>query len=179
MEVLTRSKSKSSVKVLVTMRTGYEIYSRDMLSHYITSQFLRRDKDLAHDFYAVGKNTTSWTSSNAQKGWFGGKWCFDIQWKDYITADRLINSIESINSILETCRIDAVIDSAPNLEPSIKDTILYAGTINKSMSVVKDKMSMFDWNVRVAVKGMGILEWETKFMPELKEKILFHRRVVK
>lgn len=173
-ETLSLSKGKSAVRVVVTMKSGCELYSRDTLSHYITSQFLRRDDDLAEAFYQVSKNTCSWISNNGQLGWVGGRWAYDIKWKEPISATRLVPYIEEINSVLETCRIDAVYDSDRKLEASIDDEVLYIGDVeNTSMSRVKDKLSNFDWGVKVAVKGMGDLETEVRAMPELKDKCLF------
>lgn len=174
-EALSLSKPKGCVKLVVQLRPGYEIYSKDMLSHYITSLFFREDDDLAEAFYAVSKNSCSWTSNNGQKGWFGGTFAFDIQFRRPMSAAQLKPYLEKINSILEVCQIKDIRDSDLNLEPSNTDSILYVGNIKDvSMARLKDKLSMFDWGIKVATKGMGSgLETEVQSHPELKDKILF------
>lgn len=174
MELLSQSRSKSEVRVVVQLRRGMELYSKEMLAHYITSLFLRKDESVADEFYAVSKTTCSWSGDKGQKAWFGGKFAFDIKFKSFMDAGRLSKLVDEVNKELDTCRVVRVSESAPNLEPAIKDKILYMGEVNNlSLSVLKDKMVDFDWNVKIAVKGMGDLETELQPHVDLKDKILF------
>lgn len=173
LETISESRCKYAVKLVLSMRKDCEIYSRTTLAHYITSQFLRRSNLLCDAFYEVSKNTTSWTSDKGQQGWFGGKWVYDIQFKYPVPIQEIQRLVPEVNSSLRTVRIDKVYESAKNLEPDISDSILYSGTITGvPISRIKDRLSNFDWNIKVAVKGMGGLETESVPAPELKKHML-------
>ena len=107
-EKLSSSRHVDTVRVVAKMNPGWEMYCRDSLIHYITSQFLRRNEDLAEAFYATGKNSTTWLSSNGQKGWFGGTFAFDVQLKSRVSEGAFQKLIAEVNSELDSCQVQAV-----------------------------------------------------------------------
>lgn len=174
-EMLSDSRHQKSVRVVVKMKPKWFFYNRTSLAHYITSRFLQANENIAEIFYSVGKTTTTWLSNNGQKGWFGGTWCFDINLRDRIQVSEFEKCIEEINNNLESCQIVRVIDDTKSIPVKRETNISYIGqTLAYSMSAIKDKLSMFDWDIKVPVKSMGGgLETEVKHMPELKDKVLF------
>lgn len=173
LETLSNNRCKYAVKLVLTMRKDSELYSRTTLAHYVTAHLLRKSEELADAFFGVSKNTTSWTSNNGQMGWFGGKWVYDIQFKRPVDINTIKKLVPEVNKELTVTRIEAVEESAINLEPANTDTILYMGRIqNLSMSRLNDKLTTFDWNVKEAIKGMGGLETKSVPAPELKKRIL-------
>ena len=83
--------------------------------------------------------------------------------------------IEEINSELESCKILRVIDDTKTQLVKRETNITFLGqTTEHSMSRIKDRLSNFEWDIKVPIKSMGgQLDTEIKHMPELKEKVLF------
>lgn len=174
-EMFSDNRHVESVRIVAKVKPDWYFYNRDPMSHYITAQFLKRDKRLEKSFYALGKNTTTWLSSNGQKGWFGGTFAFDVKLKERVPSELFEKYINEINSELKSCEVVRVLPETKALPMKIGSDIACLGkTAAYSMSQIKDKLSNFNWDVKIAVKSMGGgLDLEPKHMPELKEKVLF------
>lgn len=174
-EMLSDSRHQKSVRVVAKMKSQWSFYNRTSLAHYITSKFLQASEEICDNFFSVGKTTTTWIANNGQKAWVGGTFCFDINLRERVSISEFNSVIDKINSQLESCQILRVIDDTKTVPVRRETNISYIGqTSAYSMSQIKDKISMFDWDIKVAVKSMGGgLDTELKHMPELKTKVLF------
>lgn len=174
LEALSDSRHVDTTRVVVRQNQEWDFYNRDSLSHYLAARILQENPDLENVFYSVGKHTLSWESNNGQKCWFGGDWAFDILWKDRVSQTEIEKVIDQINSTLSVCKIVRVFGDTKALPIKRETDIAFLGqTSVYSMSQFKDKLANFDWGVKVAVKSMGGgMDTESKYMPELKDKLL-------
>nr|DAY17825.1 MAG TPA: hypothetical protein [Caudoviricetes sp.] len=164
-----------SFRVIVQVKSGWEFYDKDALSHYITSRFYMEDPELIPSFYGVGQNSTTWVSNNSQKGWFGGKFVFDLELKKRISVEKFNRLIDKVNSKATSFKVLKIYDECKALPVKKEQTISYIGYTDKySMSEIKDRLSLFDWDIYMAMKSRSLaMEFEKFHMPELKDKILF------
>lgn len=164
-----------SVRVIVQVNRGWEMYEKDALAHYLTAQFLKQDERLANAFYGVGKTNLFWTSNNGQKGWFGGKFVFDWELKERIPDSYITQEmIDNINSKLKVAKIISIIPDTKMLPVQVSHKTSFIGATSVySMSQIKDKLSMFNWDIKIPLKSMGTqLDTKVEHMPELKDSIL-------
>lgn len=174
LEALSDSRHVDTTRVVVQQKQDWDFYHRDSLEHYIAALFLQESEELEREFYSVGKNTLSWVSNQGQKGWFGGTWAFDINWKRRVSDSEIRPLIERVNEKLHVCQVKEVFTDSKSLMIKRETDVSYLGVTSKySMSQLKDMLSNFDWSIKVAVKSMGGgLDFESKYMPEMKERLL-------
>ena len=174
LEALSDSRHVDSTRIVVRQAQEWDFYNRDSLAHYLAARILQANPELESAFYSVGKHTLSWESNNGQKCWFGGDWAFDINWKTRVSESEITKVIDQINETLTVCKIIRVFGDTKTLPVKRETDIAFLGqTTAYSMSQFKDKLANFDWGIKVATKSMGGgLDTETKYMPELKEKML-------
>lgn len=172
---LSDSRHVDTVRIVGRMKPGWEIYNRESLAHYLAAQFMQKSNEIYEAFFAVGKNTTTWLSSNGQKGWFGGVFAFDMQLRNRVSEKVFQDLIEQVNEGLESCEILRVFGGQKELPIKINTDIACLGMTDVySMTQIKDKLENFNWDIKVAVKSMGgQLDTKLEHMPELKDRILF------
>lgn len=174
LEKLSEQHVVDNVRVVVKTNPGWELYNKQALSHFITSRFLMVSPEIEEAFYTVEKNTATWTSSNGQKGWFGGKFAFDINLKTRVNESVFRDAIEQVNSMLDSCEVLQVYGDSKELQIKRTSYVSYLGETDKyTMTKIKEAMSNFDWMIKVAAKTKGGFDIETVHMPELKGRILF------
>lgn len=171
---LTEIRHMYSVRVVVKKKPEWDIISSETLSHYITSKFNQVSEEIANNFYSVGKTSTSWVSNNGQKDWFGGVFAFDLNLKSFIDKDEFEKNIEKVNAMLDSCQVVKVVHDTKEFPIRRTDMLSFLGsTTSTSANALMDRLSCFDWNIRVPEKSMGEqLDYVLKPMPELKEKTL-------
>lgn len=166
MNAFSDNRHVESFQVVVKMRPGYDMWSKDTLSHYITSLFLRqgledvRDGDvnspIANSFYGVGHNTYSWSSANGQKCWAGGVWVYDLELKDRGFYNDYVALIPKVNALLKTCQVVSITPDTKKMEVKRPDWCSYViYTKEMTANYFKDKINGWDGRTRVAVKSMG------------------------
>lgn len=173
LDKLSSSRYVDTVRIVLQQKDDWDIYDRTPLSHYIAAKFNALDDGINNNFLAVGNNTCFFTGAKGQKGWFSGKWAFDIKLRGRVSR-KFIQYIDKVNSQLKSCQIINVIPDTKELPLKGVDNVSYLIVTDKySLSTLTDKVSNFDWNVKVATKSMGTgLETEVKYMPELKDNFL-------
>jgi len=174
-KALAKDRKTDSSRIVLKTSSDYKMYSRNALSHYISSLFLRNSDVLFDSYHSVGRNTSYWASKHGMKSWFGGTWAFDIYWKDRISKNDLIEPISVVNDKLESSEIITAYPNVMNNQISINNHVSYLGVLRGfSMSKVQRKFSTFDWRVRLASKHMGEgMTFERKHVPQIKDNILF------
>lgn len=172
---LSSNRPAHMTRMVVKVDPQWDFYDRTTMSHYITSLFLRQHDDILEAFFSVDKNTNTWASAHGQKGWFGGTFAFDVKWREHLPARKLKEFLEPVNKLLTAAQVVDIYDTSKELPIDTRGSVSYFSQIKGiSMSQVKDRMSAFNWDIKVATKAMGgDLELEKKYMPELKDRILF------
>ncbi len=172
---LAGQRVRSVTRFIINKAVSWKMYSNETLCHYVTSQFLQLDDSLVKAFHMVGKNNTSWASNNDQKDWFGGYVICDVEWKDLITAEYLKKYVDEVNKKLHIAKVVEIYDIAKNLELDTKANVSYiAEWPGITIGRVSERISNFDWMIKTIEKGAsGEAAVVKKFMPELKDRLLF------
>lgn len=175
MELLSENHHKESIRIIVKTKPGWELVSKDMLTHIIASKFLQCDETLVDKFYAVGKNTTTWASSNNQKCWYGGTFAFDVELRERVSTQKFKAVIPQVNEMLKSVEVIDVVGETKALPIKVGANVTYLGTTTEyTRTQMEDRLQNFNWDIKKAVKAMSLgLETETVHMPELKKNILF------
>lgn len=162
------------LRFIVKQNPKWFFYNRDALQYYVTSQFFKTVPGLADKYFAVEGNSCQLLSANDQRGWYLGSWLFDVSFKEKVSAQDLLRHLEEVNSKLESCQVISIYDDADALKQSRENEITYLGVINDySVDFFKNKMANTDWNIKVAGKSLNtLMTFTTKYMPELRDKIL-------
>lgn len=178
LESISSYRYVDAIRVVGKKNPDWDIYHLDSMCHYLTAQFLQRDPDLEDAFFAVGHNTHEIVGNNGQKAYFGGTFAFDVQLRKRVPLSKWTSLIEDINKHLTVAQIVNVFPDAKEVPVGRGTEIAWFGnTSSISMTLLKDKLANFDWNIFKSVKSMaGGLNLEKFPMPELKEQCLFVQR---
>lgn len=174
LQAMTKAKPRTVIKVVVKQFPQFAFYSKEMLSHYITSQFLRRDEVLAKAYYKVSTNSVTWLSDNYQPPIYSGNFVFNIFMKDLVSLERFTSLKEEVNKVLETCSIVSLTESSLQEELSKNDTQLYLCNIPFiSSQKLQENLFTFDWNVNVATKAFPSVKFVKTDFLEFKDSVFF------
>lgn len=175
---MSENRHNKTLRVTVKKKAKWDLYNSDGLSHYITSRMMQHSELIERSFHSVGKNTNSWTTDKQQICWLGGLFTYDLNLKEHAPLAEFKRVIPLVNKDLEVAEIVDIYESDRDISINTKGSNLYLGTLsNVSMSFLRDRLAIFDWDVQVAIKGMGTgLMTEKKYMPELKERISFSQK---
>lgn len=174
---LSDARHVDTTTFVIKKKAQWDFVSLDMLSHKVTADFLACDDNLADNFYAVGPHTALWSGSNGQKGWFSGTQAFQVFWKKRMQKEEIAQYIDKVNFQLESCQVvDVHVDQKEN-KITTQSQISYVCYISDvSMSRLRDRMAVFEWDIKMAEKAMGgDLSMVKVSMPELKDQILFEQ----
>lgn len=169
MNAFSDNRHVESVQVVVRMKPGFDMWSKDTLSHYITSQFLRRSEECAEGFYGVGQNTFSWASANQQKCWVGGTWVYDLELKERGLYQKFVDLIPEVNKVLKTCQVVRIHPDTKTMAIKRNDWVSYVGfSKDCTAAMFKERMNAWDGKTTIAVKGMGgMVDTEKVVLPEV------------
>lgn len=164
-----------SVRIVIDKKPEYSITSSITLSHFITSQFLRRDDFLSSNFFSVGKLHYSHLTICSQKEWYSGKVAFDINFKTSIPMGYLDRFIEDINDELESCQIVKTVYSTKDLQVSKATTFTFAGYLpNTSYDDFLEGFKACDYNFAYPIRVFsGDLLVKYKDCHNLKDSLFF------
>jgi intein/homing endonuclease len=171
---MTKAKPKSVIRFVVKQFPLFAFYSKEMLSHYITSQFIRRDEKVQKSFYKIGFNSTTWVSDNFQLPMYSGLFVYDVEFKSYITAEYLKTFKDEVNTVLETCQIVDIIQGDVQDEVDKSGLQLYLCKVPfYTPAKLKERLLSYDWQVKVAKKAFPSVKFVDADFTPYKDQILF------
>jgi hypothetical protein len=165
---------RTVTRVIFEKKDEWKFYSNNTLAHYVTSKILQLDDELVKAFHMIPRNNTSWVADNDQKDWYSGYCVFDIEWKEPIFAKDITKYAAVVNKDLHVGAIKAIYDIDKTQELSTKYNASYISLLKGiSLGKITERFNNFDWQVKIVSKGAQGPEVTKKYMPELKDKILF------
>ena len=175
LEAQTKSRPRMVVRVVVKQYPQFAFYSKEMLTHYITSQFLRRNDGIAQSYYKVSSSSLCWLSEASQPPYYSGLFSYYIYLKDFQPLNLFQSLVDSVNEVLETCQVVSVSESSLTEDFKKTDMSLFLCKLPFcDLTTIQTKLLNFNWMVRHPVRTFTTgAAWNRKDYLSYKDSIFF------